>query len=1211
MARKNRLLPAAPFAFAALLAGGAASLHMTDVRVSAEPGTQAPSSDKPRGGNGSDRERPHVIGALELLADHFGLEAAGKRALRLKDVRDAASGNGVTVRFLVATVPDPIDSFAGWQFDPIVDAIQQAATESHFSLDRFAIPDLDAPADADDRTTAKRRLHEQQPGVILFRDTGDSYYTPSRTLRKELLVVFLVAETATFGVHQGAFREAVRFAAQWEPNNEISVLGPTFSGSSASIATALKNLSTHELKGRRVRIISGSATRSGRAGDGSRTRGNKEILEESIPDHVEFRATVQPDFVTFWEAYNYVLRMDPRHENHVAVLAETNTDYGHQIESFGSLIKRLPFPMHISRLAADSAANRATSASAAAAPQRFRSLSLAGLVNPTDRLPAPSFKTTASYLELALANILDTIRREHMTAVGIMATDSRDKLFLAQQVATNCPDVLIFTTESDLLFAHPEYAGYMSRAIVASTYPLYNGNQLWTPPFSGSHQRLQFPTSASQGIYNAALALIEYDYEPNDKTVKPRTLNPPSLLKYGPPGNTCAPCWPAVWLSVVSRGTIWPTKVVTTDADDYLFQTGGRPPVEGEGQGDELEAEAQPAPVRTFPSSGAKLLFIVLTSIVVLHLSVCLTIGLLRKEPAANRFVKWTHRFQGQSGPSHRRYLLACVFGLTLAYGFLAKLISTWVTTDSTVPPGIQLMATAVLAGLAVTVVWLLWTGLIAPLGNLRTRPGTQDNREASADGWRASLNRAIRGFLPRIPSTAIGLVAVGLCGWGSWNLVVYVMAPMDATDGLLLVERATDLTNRVSPIVPVLLLAAAVYLWGAVELVRLSHPRPALTDGGSDLMSIVHRCTRGGVADLTKHLRSLDGSILRLPAEGVPVIAIAGVLVVTFAFDPIVDTLITIEGVAFNRFATSFVLLVHFTIALALIQFVYRWRLLRVILERLSWHPMAAAYDRVPRTLLPKSLFPRQPRLVELETPIAQYRTLVAAGCAPLGRGDESIDELSFDFQTDLEERRSLLESRTWHSLTVAAQSVAGELDTTWRHAGPDRRSAPAKREATAEGESASTTRAAVAHAEAVTLADRERKIREEFVAMPIVFAIRDALSRLGQNVLFIMGAILLVLATHLLYPFQSQQRLMAFVWADILLAVAALLLVIVQAERNPIMSRLTSTTPGQIAWDSGFVSKLIVYGLLPLLALFAAQFPEIGSTLLQWIEPVQKAIP
>ena len=59
-------------------------------------------------------------------------------------------------------------------------------------------------------------------------------------------------------------------------------------------------------------------------------------------------------------------------------------------------------------------------------------------------------------------------------------------------------------------------------------------------------------------------------------------------------------------------------------------------------------------------------------------------------------------------------------------------------------------------------------------------------------------------------------------------------------------------------------------------------------------------------------------------------------------------------------------------------------------------------------------------------------------------------------------------------------------------------------------------------------------------------------------------------------------------------------------------VVARLTSETPGERAkWDAEVVLKLVVFGLLPLLTLFAAQFPDIGATLLHWLEPVEKVLP
>jgi hypothetical protein len=67
----------------------------------------------------------------------------------------------------------------------------------------------------------------------------------------------------------------------------------------------------------------------------------------------------------------------------------------------------------------------------------------------------------------------------------------------------------------------------------------------------------------------------------------------------------------------------------------------------------------------------------------------------------------------------------------------------------------------------------------------------------------------------------------------------------------------------------------------------------------------------------------------------------------------------------------------------------------------------------------------------------------------------------------------------------------------------------------------------------------------------------------------------------------------------------------VIVQMKRDPVIASLTSVDGHSKTWDAAFVLKLTVFGLLPLLTLFAAQFPDIGAMVLRWLEPVQKALP
>src|SRR6266540_3713705 len=77
----------------------------------------------------------------KLLAEDF--EQIGKEPLKVEVLKQTAIDQHIRVHFLIATLPDPIDSFTGWQFDPMLDAITQAVADSDYVLDRFHFPDGD------------------------------------------------------------------------------------------------------------------------------------------------------------------------------------------------------------------------------------------------------------------------------------------------------------------------------------------------------------------------------------------------------------------------------------------------------------------------------------------------------------------------------------------------------------------------------------------------------------------------------------------------------------------------------------------------------------------------------------------------------------------------------------------------------------------------------------------------------------------------------------------------------------------------------------------------------------------------------------------------------------------------------------------------------------------------------------------------------------
>ena len=102
--------------------------------------------------------------------------------------------------------------------------------------------------------------------------------------------------------------------------------------------------------------------------------------------------------------------------------------------------------------------------------------------------------------------------------------------------------------------------------LVVSSYPLNNSNQLWSLP-SHSNVRLQFADDASEGAYNATLALLDHDED---------------IVEFSPPfvDDRYGVATPPVWISVVGADRFWPAQVfdVTLDAQvkNYTYNVSSR-----------------------------------------------------------------------------------------------------------------------------------------------------------------------------------------------------------------------------------------------------------------------------------------------------------------------------------------------------------------------------------------------------------------------------------------------------------------------------------------------------------------------------------------------------------------------------------------------------------------------------------------------------------
>ncbi len=133
-------------------------------------------------------------------------------------------------------------------------------------------------------------------------------------------------------------------------------------------------------------------------------------------------------------------------------------------------------------------------------------------------------------------------------------------------------------------------------------------------------------------------------------------------------------------------------------------------------------------------------------------------------------------------------------------------------------------------------------------------------------------------------------------------------------------------------------------------------------------------------------------------------------------------------------------------------------------------------------------------------------------------------------------------------------------------------------------------------------------RILAEEFVALVYVNFLITVLLRMRTMVMAAIGMYVFIVLSMNVYPFEPHAALQTL--AVVLLAVmgAAVAFVYAQMHRDPILSRLTSTTSGELGWD--FWLKLASAGAIPVFSLLAVQFPEINRFLFSWLEPALQAV-
>src|SRR4029077_4068147 len=177
--------------------------------------------------------------ARALLDEFRDFRLLADLAAGVKRSREGTNHPVYSVDFIVATIPDYVDSNSGWLADQGLAATQTGMAQEDYLFDRVRLVDWSRASSGPVAVLSASRLHERQPGAVIFRRVKDQNIS--------LQVVLTFLETPTAGVHQVALRNSLWFLRAWNAcsgvvNAPLNVLGPSFSGSTVSLAVVLGEL---------------------------------------------------------------------------------------------------------------------------------------------------------------------------------------------------------------------------------------------------------------------------------------------------------------------------------------------------------------------------------------------------------------------------------------------------------------------------------------------------------------------------------------------------------------------------------------------------------------------------------------------------------------------------------------------------------------------------------------------------------------------------------------------------------------------------------------------------------------------------------------------------------------------------------------------------------------------------------------------------------
>jgi hypothetical protein len=493
----------------------------------------------------------------------------------------------IEVDVVLATVPDPVETSYLYHFDRTFRAIQLGIEEpldidggqpAGYLRDQAWLPWDDRHLQDPKRRPAIEECRRQVPGIQIFRSAEAAE-------KHRLRVALFVGETPQEGVHKEALHRAAKAAfdvmrcggkgRDQGRCTTLNVLGPSYSGSMASLRTSLASaMKTWTWKN--INMISGSATSRGaiREATVATDAGTTLTYQITTIDDTSAESLFFPWLAEREGVLPVSYKGDEQHQlRDVALLTESGTAFGRRGQSMCAAGKSpcrpeliLSFPRGIAALEREySVEERRDDAGAPAStpiPRARRAAldpSLDERIKPRDTELDPSPKVVLAQ-DIELTNLLSEVSRRGIRYLAIRSTDAADAVFLARRVRVIAPDVRLVFFSSDVLLLHPSFTADLVGSFVVSPYPFFGTSQLASP---ASHAKSPWEGQAAQGIFNATVALMAGDAGPDLPSYLSEYEIP--LADGGAGGGSNARSTPGallpLWVATIGRDGIYPVDV--------------------------------------------------------------------------------------------------------------------------------------------------------------------------------------------------------------------------------------------------------------------------------------------------------------------------------------------------------------------------------------------------------------------------------------------------------------------------------------------------------------------------------------------------------------------------------------------------------------------------------------------------------------------------